>query len=223
LRAGLVLVLALGTHGQAAAPPAAMAELGTLALAVPSEFALGAAMGMVVRLAVAVAEVAADVVSPMMGLGMAQLFDPQAQTTQSVLTSLYRNLALLLALLVGLHRLLLGALVASFRVLPPGVLVSPAAATPGLLALTNAALSSGVRIALPVIGVLLMTQLGLAFIARAAPAMQIFAVGFSVTLGVGFALLILTLPDLAQGLLAELSRVGPRLEHLLVDLRTSPP
>jgi flagellar biosynthetic protein FliR len=218
LRAALVLVLAVGIHGQAPVPANLVNALGTLALAAASDFLLGAAMGFVARLAVAVAEVAAETMTPMLGLSMLQVFDPQAQTSQSELTTLLRNLALLLALLLGLHRVLIAALLASFRAIPPGTLVSLAASTPGLIALGGATLVTGVRLALPIIAVLLMTQLALAFIARAAPAMQIFSVGFAVTLAVGFSVLIVILPDVAVGFSVELSRVGPRLERLLVGL-----
>jgi flagellar biosynthetic protein FliR len=80
-----------------------------------------------------------------------------------------------------------------------------------------------VRIAVPVVAVLFMVQIALAFIARAAPALQIFAVGFAVTLGVGFLVILLCLPDTGQLLLAEMSRVDSRIETLLAALLEAPP
>ena len=62
---------------------------------------------------------------------------------------------------------------------------------------------------------LFITQLGLAFVARAAPAMQIFNVGFAVTLAVGGFVLVFVLPDIADELGAEFSHVGVRFERLL--------
>ena len=66
--------------------------------------------------------------------------------------------------------------------------------------------------AVAVIALLFVTQVALAFISRAAPAMQIFAVGFAVTLGVGVFALVLTLPDTAREMLVQLSYVGHQVE-----------
>ena len=69
--------------------------------------------------------------------------------------------------------------------------------------------------AIPFIAVLFITQVALAFISRAAPAMQIFSIGFAVTLATGGLLMVLVLPDLGFELLSEVSRTGGKIETLL--------
>jgi flagellar biosynthesis protein FliR len=102
--------------------------------------------------------------------------------------------------------------------LPPGELVNPGRVGGAILALTSQSVEAGVRIALPTVAVLFMVQIALAFIARAAPALQIFSVGFAVTLGVGMLVIVVSLPDTVRLLLAEASRVDMRLQALLTSL-----
>ena len=218
VRGALVLLLAFAAHAEGAigATPRPFEQL---AFSVGSEFMLGLGIGFVVRLFVAIAEMAADFIAPMMGIGAAQLFDPQTKSMQNVLATLLRNFAVLLGLVAGIHRVVLGGVLASFKVVPVGSLTNPALETPVILAMTSEALATGVRIAIPFIAILFMTQIALAFISRAAPAMQIFSIGFAVTLATGALVMILVLPDLGVELLAEVARSGGKIETLLTAVR----
>jgi flagellar biosynthesis protein FliR len=68
------------------------------------------------------------------------------------------------------------------------------------------------------IGLALVVQLALAMIARAAPALQIFSVGFSVVLASGFVALVASLRDFGAGLVAYDSTLSARLDELLAAL-----
>ncbi|HEY1536049.1 MAG TPA: flagellar biosynthetic protein FliR, partial [Polyangiaceae bacterium] len=186
-----------------------------MAFSAGSEFMLGLGIGFVVRLFVSVAEMAGDHIAPMMGIGAAQLFDPQTKNMQNVLVTFLRNFAVLLGLIAGIHRVVLGGLLASFKVVPVGSLSNSALETPVILAMTTEALASGVRVAIPFIAILFITQVALAFISRAAPAMQIFSIGFAVTMATGGLVMVLVLPDLGFELLGEVSRTGGKIETLL--------
>jgi flagellar biosynthetic protein FliR len=219
-RVGLALVLTVVVHGansQLVAAPVFRNEVDA-ALAVATELIVGFAFGFVVRLALAIGEVVGEVITPAMGLGAAQIFDPLSHVTHGVITTLLRHFSLLIALLLGLHRVALGGLLHSFRVLPVGGMYDPARAWPSVLALSVELLACSVRIALPILAVLFVTNLALAFVARAAPQIQVFSVGFAVTLGVGILVLVLILPDIAYQMGAEFSHVGTRLERLLEAL-----
>lgn len=224
VRAALVGILALVTTVSPLGMPSNVSDRPlTVALAIVSEACVGACMGMTVRLVVAVGEMAAEFVAPQLGLGVAQLFDPHQHVSETSIGALFRHLAVLLSVLVGLHRQVLAAVIGSFTLLPPGELVDPGRAGGAILALTTNAIDAGVRMALPVVAVLFMVQVTLAFIARAAPALQIFSVGFAVTLGAGLVVLVLSLPDSVRLLLAEMSRVDTRIQTLLAALTEYPP
>lgn len=218
VKGGLVILLALAAHAEVGGAFRAPA-IEQLAFNVGAEFMLGMAMGFVVRLFVSIAEMAAEHIAPMMGIGAAQLFDPQTKQMQNVLATFLRNFAIVLALIAGLHRVLIGGVMASFKAIPVGSITNPALATPVVLAMTTDALASGVRIALPFIAILFMCQIALAFISRAAPAMQIFSVGFAVTMAVGALVMVLALPDVGYELLGEVVRSGNKIETLLVAVQ----
>jgi flagellar biosynthetic protein FliR len=215
MRVVLAMGIALAAHGIGAMPPEVSTSFAHVAAAALVEFAIGAAIGMVVRLFVAIAEVAAEIIGPMMGLSVAHVFDPLSHSSVSSLTTLLRNFVILLALIVGLHRVVLGGVLVSFQLLPPGGAVHAGLAAPVLLELCSQALGAAIRVAFPVAAVLMLGQIALAFVARAAPAIQIFSVGFSVTLIVGFVVLVLVVPDSARQLLVEASHVGRRIETTL--------
>jgi flagellar biosynthetic protein FliR len=218
VRGALVLLLAFSAHAEGAAG-LGQRSLEQMAFGVGSELMLGLGIGFVARLFVAIAEMAAEYVAPMMGIGAAQLFDPQTKSMQNVLSTVFRNFALLLGLLAGLHRTVLAGVLASFRAVPVGTLTNPALETKVVVAMTSEALATGVRIAIPFIAILFMSQIALAFISRAAPAMQIFSIGFAVTMATGALVMVLVLPDLGYELLNEVSRSGAKIETLLVAVR----
>ncbi len=219
VRAAIVIIFALLVHGQGKVALEIVRAPELAVLGVFSELALGAAMGFVVRLALSVAEVAANAAAPMIGFGVAQIFNTATGDSDTALTALLRSLALWLALLTGLHHVVIGTLLSSFQAVPVGSLIAPSRIYPLLLDASSSVLSTGVRLALPLLAVLFMVQVALGFVSRAAPAMQIFSVGFAFTLITGGVVLFLSLPDFGRELCAELSFVGSRMEATLALAR----
>jgi flagellar biosynthetic protein FliR len=218
-RVALIVMSALAVHGiHPMRLPTLSLDVLDWALLVLGEFLLGVAMGFVVRMAIAIAEIAAEAVAMSVGLSAAQIFDPHSGAPGTALTQFFRYLTLLLLLTLGIHRVLLGSVFSSFSVLPIGRLHSVGSAAPELLNLAGVAVACGVRIALPVVALLFMTQIALAFVSRAAPAMQIFSVGFAVTLAVGALILILALPDLSRQLAVQLSNLGLQIEDVIAAI-----
>ena len=219
VKVALVILLTLAAHGELGRIPVGEQAIEGMAFGAASEFVLGVAIGLVPRFIIASVEIAGEQIAPMMGLGVAQIFDPTAHGSQNVITSILRNLALLLGVLIGLHRVVIGAVIGSFRVVPAGAIHSTSNLTELVLAMSADALGTGVKLAIPLIAVLLVTQVALAFVSRAAPAMQVFSIGFAVTTSVGALLLILTLPDFGYDVAAEMSRAGERIEALVFAVR----
>lgn len=216
-KVGVVVLLGLVAHGTPMAEGFDPGNLLALASAVVLELGTGVAMGFVVRLTVGIAEVTGTTVAPLIGFGAAQMFDPMTGQSDSVLTRLFRSLVLLLGLAAGAHRYVIGGLLLSFRRVPVGSVLRPDLAAPYLLRLTEDLLEVGVRLALPVIAVLLMLQVALAFVSRAAPAMQVFSIGFVVLFLAGGVVLSLALPDIGQELLTAWEHTGYQMEQVLME------
>lgn len=217
VRAVLVFALAFVAHGLPR-PDRAPFSFAELVAATPTEVLIGVAMGMVVRIALAAADVAAEAMGPLIGLGVPAVFDPMTLTNVTEMTRFLGTLIMLLAVLVGVHRVVIGSVLASFRVLPPGAVADPSLAAIPLWEMAGVAIGLGFRIALPVVAVLLMTHIALAFVSRAAPAMQIFSIGFAASLLVGSAIFLATMTDQAAGMAADLSAVGERVQTVLAAM-----
>jgi flagellar biosynthetic protein FliR len=219
VKAALTVLLTLAAHGDFGQIPVSEAPVLGLAFSAANEFVLGLAIGAVPRLIIAAVEVAGEEIAPMMGLGVAQIFDPTSHATQNAITSILRNLAVLLGVLVGLHRVVIAAVIGSFRAVPAGSIHSVSNLTEMMMTLTNDAIVTGIKMSIPILAVLLVTQVALAFVSRAAPAIQVFSIGFAVTTGVGALLLILILPDFGYDVVAEMSRAGERIESLVLAVK----
>lgn len=218
VRVGLVIFLLAAVHGLGDAEIDAIPSAGWAASNIATEFIIGASIGMIVRLSIAAAEIAGGAIALPMGFSAAQAFDPTMGSTDSVLTRLFRNLALLLALITGMHRVMLETLVSSFRMLPVGTATHIEATFPIFADLCGHVLAVGLQLALPLLSVLLMANVALAFVARAAPTMQIFNVGFAVLLATGAAVLVISLPDLSHELAIGFDRNARYFERLIFEL-----
>jgi flagellar biosynthetic protein FliR len=215
VRVGLVVVLLAAVHGQGDSPVREMESAGWVATEMFTELIVGVSIGMVVRFAIATAEITGSAVSMPMGFGASQAFDPTSGTSDTVLTRVFRLLAMLLAVSIGLHRVMLGTLLSSFRYLPVGTAHHLEATFPIFLELSSHVLLVGMQIALPLFSILLMANVALGFVSRAAPSMQIFNVGFAVLLATGAAVTLLSLPDLGQEVVSEFRRDAVYFERLI--------
>lgn len=147
---------------------------------------IGVAMGMAMRVVFSAIEMAGHIIGLQMGLGFATFFDPQNSAQIPVLGQFLGLVAMLLFLAVNGHLMMIGALVESFRVLPVGLHPLSGEGWRTLALWGGEVFRGGVLISLPVVAVLMMTNTALAVLTRAAPQLNLFAVGFPLTLAVGF-------------------------------------
>ncbi len=221
IRGALVLMLAFVIHGTGK-PQNELTSLLETSWVFVSEFTLGIAMGLVVRFVVAMAEVAAEIIAPMLGLSVAHVFDATSHSSQNLMTTLMRHVSVLIALAIGIHRVLLAALIGGFKAIPVGGAAAPANSLKLMCELSSNVLVVGVRLALPLLAVLFIVQITLAFVSRAAPQLQVFSVGFAIATAVGLVTLILIFPDITRGFIVEYSQVSTQLERLYGDMGAKP-
>lgn len=158
---------------------------------------IGVAIGFTVRAAFAAADAAGEIIGLQMGLGFAAFFDPQSAGQSLVLARFLNMLAVLVFLAVNGHLLLLDILVESFRSLPVSPSLLAASGFRSVAGFGATIFAIGLQLALPLIAILLMTNLALGILTRSAPQLNIFAIGFPITLSVGLVALNLSLPYFA--------------------------
>lgn len=176
---------------------------------------IGVAMGFIMRVVFAAIEAAGEIVGLQMGLGFASFFDPQSAGQTLVLARFFNLLSMLVFLAVNAHLLMLGVLVESFQRLPISPQPLSAAGFFHLATFGSTVFAVGLQLALPLIAILLMTNLALGILTRSAPQLNIFAIGFPITLGVGLIVLDFTLPYFVPQL-EQLIQHGLRNMNLLV-------
>jgi flagellar biosynthetic protein FliR/FlhB len=120
-----------------------------------------------------------------MGFGMFNLIDPSSHAQVTIVAEWEQLVALLVFLVLDVHHLLIEALLASFRTAPPGAVVLAAGGLQTVFHVAGDVFGIGVRIAAPVVIVLLMTNAALGVLARSIPQLNVFVLGFPVNVGVG--------------------------------------
>jgi flagellar biosynthetic protein FliR len=159
-----------------------------------SQVLIGVAMGFALRLVFSAIEMGAQMLGQAMGLGFAALVDPQNGVQVPVISQLYTLLATLLFFVMDGHLVAIEVLVRSFDTLPVGP-AGVAAAGAWELALWGAQMFRGaLLLALPALASLLMVNLTFGVMVRAAPQLNIFVVGFPLTLTLGFGIMLVSLP-----------------------------
>ncbi len=207
VRIGLAALAALAA--QPSLPPMPVVPLDSpLAFAlVAQQVVIGLAIGFAVRVVFAAVEFAGEFVGLQMGLNFAGFFDPVTASAGTATGRFYGTMVAWLFIVVDGHLLVLAALMQSFAIFAVGP--EPFAFVQRTLPHQWGAeiFRIGLWIALPLISMLLFVNLVLGVIARVAPQINIFAIGFPVTLGVGLVGMLATLPLLAQPFTFALERL----------------
>lgn len=171
---------------------------------VMGEVLLGLAIGFALQLGYASVMIAGEMISNSMGLGFASMADPQTGQSTPVIGQFLTIFATLLLLAIDGHLMLLATIVESYSALPPGYAFLGPELLFGIVKFGGNLFTMGLLIALPVGGALILTQFVMGFLARAAPALNLFAVGIPVTITAGLVALAVTAPIMADTIIQSL-------------------
>ena len=175
--------------------------------AVVQQLGIGLAIGFAARLIFSAFELAGQVVGFQMGLGFAAFFDPSTSAQSSAMGRFYNNMAMLLFIVMNGHLMVLMAVMHSFSAFPVDQNFLLAAKELGMHRLGAEVFASAFWISLPVVAMLVFTNLALGIVSRVAPQMNIYAIGFPITLSVGLIGVAVTLPMLEQPFASLLQRM----------------
>ncbi|MDY0036683.1 MAG: flagellar biosynthetic protein FliR [Zoogloea oleivorans] len=195
LMVGLAVAIGMVPALPAATPISLSSWNGMLMLL--QQTIIGIAMGLTMRVVFAALDVMGELISLQMGLSFATFFDPIAGGQTAVVGELLTLLSTLIFLSLNGHLLMLDALAASFVWLPIADAPLHKEGWMMLVRFGSTIFASGLLMALPVVTALLITNIALSILTRAAPQLNLFAIGFPITLSVGFGVLILSLGHLA--------------------------
>jgi flagellar biosynthetic protein FliR len=166
---------------------------------------IGATMGLILQVVVAAVVVAGQSIAAAMGLSMANMLDPNMGNVP-VISQLLIVMSSLIFVGFGGHAILLGLILESFHTLPIGTNILNQAVYGRVLQWSSMVFLGAVLMALPVMVSLLFINVGLGVVTRAAPSLNIFAVGFPAMIMAGFIILIISMES-----------IGGRIEWLWVQ------
>ena len=197
-RVKMVLAVTLTLVIAPMVPPApAMEPFSALALLTAlQQVLIGVAIGFAVQVVFDALLLAGQAIAMTMGLGFATLVDPSRGIATPVVGQFFIILGLLMFLAVDGHLLLLHVLADSFRWMPPGPAGIDSVSLATLVAWGGKIFEAGIVIALPAVVGLLVINVALGVVSRAAPQLNLFAVGFPLGMLFGFLMLVLSLPAL---------------------------
>jgi flagellar biosynthesis protein FliR len=200
-------------------PPALSIFSGAGLLAAVQEILIGVAIGMVVQLAFDALTFAGQTISMTMGLGFATLVDPQRGANTTVLGQMFMIFGILTYLAINGHLVLLGALAESFQTLPIGAAHMDRNFLLAVALWGARVFESGLLIALPAVIALVIVNLALGVVTRAAPQLNLFGIGFTITLMCGFFVLMVGLDGIMSGIS---SLIGSALSAVADLVRPAP-
>ncbi|MBV5322420.1 MAG: flagellar biosynthetic protein FliR [Ilumatobacteraceae bacterium] len=174
--------------------------------AVMQQVGVGLAIGFAIRLVFAAVELAGEVVGFQMGLSFASFFDPSFNTQSSAVARFFGQMAIFMFIVMNGHFLVLMTVINSFKSFPVDQNFLTAVKQMKVLNLGADLFASGLWMALPMVGMLMFANLALGIVSRVAPQMNIYAIGFPITLTVGLVGMATTLPMLDQPFLALMTR-----------------
>ena len=169
--------------------------------AVMQQVGIGLAIGFTVRLVFASIELAGEIVGFQMGLNFASFFDPSFNTQSSAVAKFFGHMAAFLFIVMNGHLLVIMAVVTSFKAFPVDQNFIEALKVMKLYELGANLFASGLWIALPMVGMLMFVNLAMGVVSRVAPQMNIYSIGFPITLTAGLVCITAVLPMLDQPLL----------------------
>lgn len=190
-------------QGQTMVSIASADAFGTVA----QQVGIGLVIGFTVRLVLAAVQMAGEVIGFQMGLGFASFFDPSLNSQSSAVARFYGHMATFVFIVMNGHLILIMAVVKSFDAFPVDQNFLEALKTMKLHELGADVFATGLWIALPVIGMLMFANLALGIVSRVAPQMNVFAIGFPITLTVGLIGITATLPMMDQPMLALMGKM----------------
>lgn len=182
-------------------PIAVAASSGPMQLtpaAALNEALVGIAIGLGAAVFVGAAEAAGDLLSIHIGLSGAAALDPLTNQPIPVLGQFCSLFAIAAMLAADAHLLMIEAVAASLEILPMGAALDAPRGLASMVSMGSLLFVTGLRFAAPVLAVVLLANVALAILTRAAPTLNILSIAFPVQIGIGLMALAASVPLLGS-------------------------
>ncbi len=190
VRAGLTLLLAF-VLAPLVPMPTVNSALGLTAM-LGREAAIGLSLGLAIRLLTAVAEFAGELGSYQSGMSAGAMVDPVSGVRNTQIATIYTNLTIVICFVTNAHHVFLRALVGSYQTVPMGVGGVDATVAGAVAHMLGFVFVFGMRLAAPMLIVLLLVEVVLGLMTKVAPSLNIMVLGAPLRVPIGLVLVALT-------------------------------
>jgi flagellar biosynthetic protein FliR len=167
----------------------------------------GAGLGFLCYLIFAAVQTAGDLIDVSGGFSLGFSYDPLMQSGNSVMGRMYQMTALTLLLASGGYLIVLQGFMASYRLVPLNGGLDLGTMAETVTGATSGMLLAAAQIAGPILAVLLLADIGLGLLTRAAPALNAFSLGFPLKILITLAIVgaaLVTMPGVVHGLVSDM-------------------
>jgi flagellar biosynthetic protein FliR len=196
VRIGLAMILSFILMPVVHVP--AVGTLAGVVVVIARELGIGFAMALGVRALIAGAELGGHLAGSQLMLSYGSVIDPQGGVRSTVLATLYGNLTLLTFFAINGHHALVRALDASYAAIPIGTGAIDASIATSVMRLLGVVFTFGLRLAAPVIIVMLVVEIAVGLVSKTAPAINLMVVGTPIRLIVGLLAVAAMIPLIPQ-------------------------
>ena len=214
VRVALGMILSVAFYGSVT-PLTEALGLADFAVAVLCQVVLGIFFGFVTQLVFMGVQFAGEIIDIQIGFAVANILNPTTQQQVTIIGELELAIATLLFLITNAYMLYLQGIAGSFALLPlPWVTLTQATELSVMTFFTQALLIV-FKIATPAAITLFLVNITLAFLARVAPQMNIFVIGFPLQITVGLIMLVFSIPLLGYALPQLFTQVPHQLDTIM--------
>jgi flagellar biosynthetic protein FliR len=184
-------------------------ETAPLIGAIVIQVAVGLCLGLVTLILFSAVRAAGDLIDTFGGLSATAAFDPLSMQQNSVFGRFYNLIAITLLFASNAHLVLVHGLLASYRAVPAATTQPLEALTRLVIADVGTFFVAAVQIAGPLLAVLVLTDIGLGLLTKAAPTLNVFSLGFPLKIFVTLLLVgttFLALPGAMSNLMGKITK-----------------
>lgn len=199
---------------------------GTVTLAWPSlvmecarSLVVGALLGFTINLVFTAVRYAGSIAGMQIGFAIVNSYDPMSNSQISVISQLYYLLAVLFFFATGAHQILVAAMFQSCLAVPPFATGDPVGGAWYLVREFGTVFTLGLKIAAPIVVVLLLVSASMGVIVKTVPQLNILVVGFPIQIGVGLVTLGLSLVFFRQVTTGVMAGMQNQLAEILLAMR----
>ena len=180
------------------------------------EVIIGTMIGFFMQFAFATVTFAGEQISSAMGLSYAAMVDPQTGASSPVIAQFLSILLILIFLSLDGHHLLIRAVADSYKIVPIGEMMLKPKMFMTIFQSGGLIFSMALLISLPIVVAILLINIVIGVVTRVAPQLNIFSVGFPITILAGLVLMMVLIPSIAHAIAAYINEIGLKMRDFML-------